>query len=72
MSVAWQIGPSGDLELDVAVPFGVVADLDLPVTANSTVVVDGRPADARTTLTAGSTRVIVTRPGRYGPERTDR
>jgi alpha-L-rhamnosidase len=71
LSLTWQIGSGGDLEVDVEVPFGVVADLDLPVTPDSTVSIDGRTCHASTTLTAGRTRVTVTRPRRYGPERTD-
>jgi alpha-L-rhamnosidase len=57
-SVDWRL-VDGDLELDVAVPFGADAVLDLPLTEGSVVEVDGVP-HAGAPLGPGSHRVVAT------------
>ena len=59
-AVAWRL--SGDLlELEVTVPFGAEAELDLPVGESSVVIVDGVDG-ASAPLRAGTHRVTVTHP----------
>ena len=59
-AVAWRL--SGDLlELEVTVPFGAEAELDLPVGESSVVTVDGVDG-ASAPLRAGTHRVTVTHP----------
>lgn len=47
VSIDWRL-VDGDLEVDLQVPHGADAVLDLPVTAASTVTIDGRGADVAT------------------------
>ncbi len=55
--IDWRL--DGDrLEIDVQVPFGATAVLDLPLTEASTVAVDGAPATDR--LAAGSHHIVAT------------
>jgi len=57
-SVDWRL-VDADLELDLVVPFGAEAVLDLPVTEGSTVEVDGVPHGGAP-LGPGSHRVVAT------------
>jgi hypothetical protein len=56
-SVDWRMS-GDDLELDLVVPFGGDAELDLPVTDASTIEVDGRPF-AGEPVGPGKHRVVV-------------
>jgi alpha-L-rhamnosidase len=62
VSIDWRL-VDGDLEIDLQVPHGADAVLDLPLTATSTVTIDGRGADAAmatvATLGPGSHRIAV-------------
>ncbi|WP_170285646.1 alpha-L-rhamnosidase [Microbacterium rhizomatis] len=67
LAIDWR--RDGDaLEIALTVPFGARAVLDLPVTAGSTVSIDGAaaPAEAGTTLTHGIHHLTVTQPAVAG------
>src|SRR5690606_33678549 len=59
-AVSWRLADDM-LELEVTVPFGAEAELDLPLGPDSTVEVCGAGADTRA-LRRGTHRVVVTRP----------
>ncbi len=64
MAAAWRLADDDDdaLDLDLDLPFGVTARLDLPVTGGSTVAVDGAPWASGAELASGRHAVRVTSP----------
>jgi alpha-L-rhamnosidase len=58
VAIDWRIA-GDDLEIELQVPFGAEAELDLPVTDASTVTVDGAPSGGDL-LGPGSHRIVVT------------
>lgn len=59
LALSWRLDSDG-LSADLTVPFGITAELDLPTTSGSRVLVDGRAAF--TTLGHGEHRITVTAP----------
>jgi alpha-L-rhamnosidase len=60
VSIDWRL-EGGDLEIDLRVPHGAEAVLDLPTTAASTITIDGRVTEvAGSTVGPGAHRIIVT------------
>lgn len=41
LAIDWQLTPNGDLAIELEVPFGAVAELDLPTTVSSSVTTNG-------------------------------
>ncbi|WP_022867283.1 alpha-L-rhamnosidase [Schaalia vaccimaxillae] len=60
LAIDWKVQETGDLEVALTVPFGVTAMLDLPVTAESTVCVNGD--EAPESVSHGEYRITVTKP----------
>lgn len=57
LSIDWALSEDGVVTIELHVPFGSTAALDLPVTADSTVTINGRPATA--TVGHGRHTIIV-------------
>ena len=66
LAIDWRLD-ADELRATVEVPFGVTADLDLPVTETSIVTVDGAPASG--TLSSGTHEITVTAPAVAGSEK---
>ncbi|MFE5670163.1 family 78 glycoside hydrolase catalytic domain [Agromyces sp. NPDC056523] len=64
VAIDWRLADAGDLEIDLRVPHGADAVLDLPLTPASIVTVDGTAWDAApgpdALLPAGTHRIVVT------------
>ena len=58
----WEISADGLFVLDLTVPFGITAHLNLPITPDSTVIVDGQPAKNGDTVGHGHHKVSITQP----------
>ncbi|WP_345800593.1 family 78 glycoside hydrolase catalytic domain [Microbacterium sp. AZCO] len=65
LAIDWRV-EGEEFSATLEVPFGAVAELDLPVTDASTVTVDGAPAPAE--LGHGTHRLLVTAPALAQPE----
>lgn len=62
LAIDWEITLSGDLVVRLEVPFGVTAKLELPVTANSEVVLNGTNVSNGTEVGYGSYLAVVSNP----------
>jgi alpha-L-rhamnosidase len=62
LSIRWDVQQSGLLSIDLEVPFGSTAVLDLPVTQSSEITVDGANSKNGAELTHGSYLIVVTHP----------
>lgn len=62
LSIHWALQESGDLAVKLVVPFGSTAELQLPTTATSTVLVDGVKSNNGAALTHGEYVIVVTNP----------
>ena len=71
LAIAWSVRED-EMHVELTVPFGSRALLDLPVTSHSTVAVDGgEPGAAPTELGHGVHRLVVTRPAVVSPSGPD-
>ncbi|MFL0565953.1 family 78 glycoside hydrolase catalytic domain [Microbacterium sp. 179-I 1D1 NHS] len=61
LATDWHLDADGTLQLEVTVPFGVTAQLDLPRSADSVVRIDGAAGEAER-LTHGTHRISVSHP----------
>jgi alpha-L-rhamnosidase len=61
LAIDWQLSANGDLVVELEVPFGVTAELDLPTTSGSTVVVNGVVGNG-SKLAHGKHTVLVSAP----------
>jgi len=62
LAIDWRIDSNGSLVIELDVPFGAHARLDAPLTASSTVSVNGQASDAITELEHGHHTIVVTSP----------
>lgn len=60
LKIDWKISEPRVLEASIHVPFGVTATLDLPITKDSTVLVDGEPVSSFAKLSHGTFKIKVT------------
>jgi alpha-L-rhamnosidase len=66
--IMWRIDEDGALVVEPVLPFGTTAMFVAPVTDDSTVTIDGRPAPSIANLTAGVHRVVIERPRIADPD----
>ena len=63
VAIDWRIEANGSLRIELALPFGVTGALDLPVSAESRVTVDGVvPGDPHATVGPGDHLIVVDGP----------
>jgi alpha-L-rhamnosidase len=61
-AIFWELQATGDLAIQLAVPFGTNAVIDLPVTAGSAITINGETATNGSTLGHGDYVLVVTKP----------
>ena len=62
LSIRWEVTHTGLLSIDLDIPFGSTAVLDLPITQGSEITVDGAHSTNGAELTHGSYLIVVTHP----------
>jgi len=62
LAINWQLTHAGDLVVQLRVPFGVTAELDLPVTKTSSVLANGAKIGGQAELAYGDHTIVVTSP----------
>lgn len=61
-AIYWEVQATGDLAVELTVPFGAIATLELPVTAESSITVDGVTSTNGSRLQHGTYVIVVTKP----------
>ena len=62
LAISWEVTASGSLAIELDVPFGGQAQLNLPMTAASSLTINGDGSDAAAVLSHGHYKIMVTVP----------